>query len=318
MPNSLEQITKNVMMTEQEQEDQLDQLFRKISSDQSLAELDYRQKYYGLALRLSQEQTGRLMRITDDGVLLAKDYYVNPDEDEKVEIEFEAYGFNSGDYADCRVQVQNIIDVHRANQLWHELQDETERTWRAAADRGYPENLTFERKLNRHGVPLCQTWVINHAGAIRPFDYFAASADGLIYRDRLAQLLPGDIIANWQHEHASAPHYFSLEIYCERVPEILQAQEHCIDISHFYRDVYHIVADTTDPLRVVEAQKALFHMLTTAQLETLAELQIDIAQQSYGHGDPIRFGSVPQIQNGWLGIVGIEQNIPTSILQYKE
>lgn len=315
MPNSIDTITNGLMGVKLSSGDELQHLIRKIDSDQSLEQEYYRQKFCDLAIRLNQEKTGHEMKIKDHGVLLAKEYYVDPEDGEDVETEYEAYGFNSSDYAICRTRVLAIISTHRANQLWNEIQDSLEGVKQSAADRGYPSNLTFEKVTNHNKVPICQTWVINHEGQIRPFDYSAVSADGLVCRERLEQVLPGDIIATWQQKYPSAPHFFGLEIYSERLPQQILSEWDHVTVKHWSGEIYSLKIDTVDQLESAEIQDTIFHMLTPAQIETLAELQIDIAKQNHERIDPIRFDCTPGIQDGWLGIMGVKQVIPLEVFQ---
>lgn len=284
--------------------------------NQELSKDYYRTKYWELARRLAAANTGEILLVQDDYALWLQEYeedfvYCDGEERDPIPVN-DVYGYNSQEYANCMTEVNKAIMLHQANLLSQDLLKKRDALAVEAAKLGFPSNLHFIRRDNDPG-PSCQTWIIDADGAKRIRDYEVGDPDSGEFYEGWMQLLPHEVIAVWNKDCISCPHYFKLQLYVDRttLPRCLVELIEPVPSSE---GLACLTIDSEMSLLNTHQQNALREFLSIPQLECLGDLQANIECTYRDMVDPIYGEPSPDIAGGWLRMLGIEQTfiIPDS------
>lgn len=292
--------------------------------NQGISKDYYRKRFCELARRLAAANTGQVLIPKDDYALWLEGYgeefsFGDEDDDENTASDFspiyESYSYNSEAYTACSSKVNQAIMLHRASQLSYDLQEERATLTAQAVELGFPSDLHFLHR-NVESGPSCQTWIIQSNGLPRMRDYNVGSTKGREFHEGWTQLLPGEVIASWKKDCLSGPHYFKLELYIDRgsVPRNLACIKEAVPMSQ----LMHLSIDSHTPALTASQQKSLCKLFPTAQLECLGDLQANIDCVYRDAVDPIFGNPSPDIDGGWLGLLGIEQTYAVEFLDVED
>lgn len=206
----------------------------------------------------------------------------------------------------CLTKVNVTITAHQADLLSQRLISERSQQAEQAAAAEYPSDLAFPRRNSIPGAS-CQTWIVNAEGISRRRDYHVGNALGDDLYEGWMQLLPHEVIASWEKDCVSVPHFFRLEIYADRrsvPPELTELMGFESSSGKLISLVVH-----SRMTSLTERQKEMLRaFFTPAQLEFLGITQAEIDYSYSEVLDPVYGNPSPGIEGGWLGLLGIEQN----------
>lgn len=268
----------------------------------------YRSKFMELAKKLAVANTGQILIVNDDQALWLEEYEERKEgeNDEDFRPVYDPYNYTSEDYMACLTKVNVTITAHQADLLSQRLISERSQQSERAAAAEYPSDLAFPRRNSIPGAS-CQTWIVNAEGMSRRRDYHVGNALGDDLYEGWMQLLPHEVIASWEKDCVSAPHFFRLEIYVDRrsvPPELTELMGFESSSGKLISLVVH-----SRMTSLAERQKEVLRgFFTPAQLEFLGITQAEIDYSYSEVLDPVYGNPSPGIEGGWLGLLGIEQN----------
>lgn len=273
--------------------------------NQELSREYYRIKFCELAKELAAANTGQILIPNEEQALWLDGYMESTEDSEDFYPTYTYYCYNSVDYATCMTRTNSLIALHRANQFCQEQSEERATRAKQAAALGYPSDLFFPRRDNDPGAS-CQTWIVTPEGVDRRRNCNVGNPSGQEFYEGWQQLLPQEIIATWEKECVSAPHFFRLEVYVDR-RSIPQNLESFINFESPETYIVSLVIDSSMNPLDLEQQQAMLTYFSMAQLELLGCIQANIDCAYRSAIDPIFGNFSPDIDGGWLGLFGIRQ-----------